>query len=102
VWQTKAETDNCFDTCVRVLIKQVAADVRRGGESISRVGVMFGTHNRESCNLVLKSLEEEDMATALTSKDSPESSAIRLNDGASKRVVVAQLYGTYFSALILK
>lgn len=98
VWQSKAETDKCFDDCAHLLVKQVASDFRKGASS--SVGVLFGTHNRESCELVLDALEEEGAAVRL----GKEKTVFQISQGVSSRVAVAQLYGKfiYISFICLK
>ncbi|EJD04554.1 FAD-linked oxidoreductase [Fomitiporia mediterranea MF3/22] len=95
VWQTKAETDACFNSCARVLIKQLADDVkeknRRGMSTPPRLGLLFGTHNAGSCELVLDTLVEEGLAVRVRGEDGNK--LVRISEDVRGRVCVGQLYG---------
>jgi proline dehydrogenase len=101
VWSTKDETDLCYNECLRVLLRAVTEDI--GAASAANmmrnrhkarpptVGVLFGTHNWKSCNLVLDEL----VACGLGSKvkDSGEGEVVQLVDAVTERVTIGQLYG---------
>jgi proline dehydrogenase len=52
-----------------------------------RVGVLFGTHNPDSCAKVLDILVDVGLATH------EDDGTVKLNDLASEHVCIAQLYG---------
>lgn len=95
VWQTKAETDACFDGCARMLVKRVAeevADERQRTDTAPGLGLLFGTHNTASCDLVLDSLVSEGLADRIHDGNA-EMEIIRIRDPAARRVTIGQLYG---------
>ncbi|KAF9042154.1 FAD-linked oxidoreductase-like protein [Panaeolus papilionaceus] len=70
-------------------------------ENTPSIGVLFGTHNWESCSVILKGLLANGLATRAS--DTPTSSTtsdpatqvpvIKLNDETVERVAIGQLYG---------
>jgi len=88
VWSTKPDTDACYNTCVSMLLAQVREDVNsaRAGES-PRFGVLFGTHNWKSCDVILEELVKLGLA------NSNGAGAIWLPEEVTERVAVGQLYG---------
>lgn len=112
VWPTKPETDACFNACARTLIDAIDADTRaasprRAGSwaslvswenkgsdaaSVPTVGVLFGTHNWESCRLILNELVKRGLATP--EDVTPEGEAIvKIRTAVTERLTLAQLYG---------
>jgi len=89
VWPTKPETDACYNDCARLLVSRVRADVdaQRAGRAGPALGVLFGTHNWQSCALILDELA----AHGLARKDAD--GRLRIAGEAAERVAVAQLYG---------
>ncbi|KAF8272420.1 FAD-linked oxidoreductase-like protein [Lactarius quietus] len=83
VFLDKADTDRCYDAAARGLVRAVANSDRSG----PRVGVLFGSHNAESCAKVLDSLVDVGLATR--EKDG----TVKVDDIAAERVALAQLYG---------
>lgn len=83
VFTTKEETDRCFDAAIAELVRAVANGDGRG----PRVGVLFASHNPESCVKVLDAL----VSVGLASHE--EGGMVRLDDLAAERVSLAQLYG---------
>lgn len=71
-----------------MLLAQVREDVNsaRAGES-PRFGVLFGTHNWKSCDVILEELVKLGLA------NSNGAGAIWLSEGVTERVAVGQLYG---------
>jgi proline dehydrogenase len=83
VFTSKDETDRCYDTAIAELVRAVA----NGGGRGPRVGVLFASHNPESCAKVLDALVGVGLATH--EKDG----TVRLDDLAAERVSLAHLYG---------
>ena len=62
-----------------------------------RIGVLFGTHNWDSCGLVLKNLVDAGLAITSDGQEfKPEApSVVKISDEVVKRIVIAQHYGTF-------
>jgi proline dehydrogenase len=86
VWGSKPETDATYDACVRTLVAAVTADVRAPTDA-PRVGVLFGTHNRASCTLVLDELERAGLARKSAA------GVFSLDAAVTGRITMGQLYG---------
>lgn len=91
VWPTKPETDACYDRCVRMLVRTVADSVEQPKRA-ARIGVLFGTHNRVSCELILDELVASGLAKVAPAPGGA-GEIVRLGDAANERVVIGQLYG---------
>lgn len=83
VFTAKADTDECYDSAAAELVRAVANADGHG----PRVGVLFGSHNPESCAKVLDALVSVGLAIH------EEDGTVKLNDLAAERVSLAQLYG---------
>ncbi|KAF8627274.1 hypothetical protein AX17_006319 [Amanita inopinata Kibby_2008] len=121
VWKTKAETDECYNGSVRMLINAIAADIKANkGESSSnhdnynkswqpllasevgegegrqtrapRIGVLFGTHNWESCDVVLDELVKANLASK-QEVEGADKSVVAVGEETLERVAIGQLYG---------
>jgi proline dehydrogenase len=92
VWLTKAETDECYEKCTKVLVDAVKADIERGGKP--RIGVLFGTHNWGSCRNVLEGL----VSAGLAVRDERDG-VLRIADEVPERVCFGQLYGMFMRFL---
>ena len=61
------------------------------------IGVLFGTHNWDSCNLFLNQLIDSGLGTVVTTID-PRSGKnvqkVELSDAVTERIAIGQLYGT--------
>ncbi|EJD04539.1 FAD-linked oxidoreductase [Fomitiporia mediterranea MF3/22] len=111
VWENKEETDACYNACARMLIGRVAAELAEvnarnvgyrntdsrdeslaGGTSsiIPKLGILFGTHNWGSCELILEALVSEGLAVR---KYEGNTEVIRIADNAAERITLGQLYG---------
>lgn len=84
MFTSKEDTDRCYDAAIAELVRAVA----NADGSGPRVGVLFASHNPESCAKVLDALVSEGLATH------EEAGTVRVNDLAAERVSLAQLYGT--------
>ncbi|KAH9060726.1 FAD-linked oxidoreductase [Lactarius vividus] len=83
VFLNKADTDRCYDAAAGELVRAVANSDGSG----PRVGVLFGSHNAESCAKVLDALVNAGLATH------EEDGTVKVDDVAAERVALAQLYG---------
>ena len=86
VYLTKAETDASFNECVRVLVDRISLDARQN--SRPRVSVLFGTHNMESCRLVISLLEQVGLAKA-----DPLNRTVCITRSTASRIAFGQLFG---------
>ena len=91
VFTNKADTDRCYDTAAAELVRVVANVDGRG----PTVGVLFGSHNSESCAKVIDAFV--DMGCAFRGKDG----TVHLDDLIAERVSLAQLYGLSAFLMIL-
>lgn len=55
--------------------------------------MVFGTHNPESCDLIVDSLKAEGLASKIT-----EEGKLRLREDVQGKVYVAQLFGEFIQA----
>lgn len=78
---------------MRTIIGSIKNDVDtrrpRGAPLAPAVGVLFGTHNWQSCGLIL----EELVKTGLAFKGPGEDDLVLLPDDVVERVTIGQLYG---------
>lgn len=86
IWPDKPATDKCYDeslaTILSTLSKQL--DSRRPDLSLN---VIFGTHNAESCRLIVEGLEKNGLA------EDGSDGKLRLRQDVRGKIGVAQLYG---------
>lgn len=102
VWTAKGETDTRYNTCVRVLLEAIHADVRvdRKGKSKNAngnttIGVLFGTHNWESAGLIVDELVRQQLGT-------PDANGVvSIGDAVAERVTMGQLYGVCYTFFAL-
>ncbi|KAF8319865.1 FAD-linked oxidoreductase-like protein [Cantharellus anzutake] len=89
VWTKKEDTDKTYNECIELLLSSLASDRLRNGTPL--VGVIFATHNRQSCDLVLNSL----LAYKLATRDMDESTRpiLRVPKMISDRITFGQLLG---------
>lgn len=87
VYLTKAETDASFNECARTLVERISLDARKNVQP--RLSVLFGTHNMESCRLIISLLEQEGLA-----KEDPLRNVVCLPRSTALRISFAQLFGT--------
>jgi len=87
VYLTKAQTDTSFDQCAKTLVDRISLDIQHG--SRPRISVIFGTHNLESCRLVISLLEREGLAKEGTSRGT-----VCISRSTALRIAFGQLFGT--------
>lgn len=91
VWLQKSDTDRCFDESAKALVEQVQ---RARGFSIGRttgVGLLFGTHNKQSCQHVLTCM----VSSGLAQKDSE--GRVLVKPGVEDTICFGQLYGMSYN-----
>lgn len=86
VYLTKAETDASFNECAAVLVDRISLDARQ--HSQPRISVLFGTHNMESCRLVISLLEQAGLAKA-----DPLNREVCITRSTALRIAFGQLFG---------
>ncbi|KAF7321571.1 Proline dehydrogenase [Mycena kentingensis (nom. inval.)] len=87
VWGVKADTDASYNACAGMLLDAVAEDVKRKSGAPQSVGVLFGTHNWESCRTIIKGLHERGLGVT-----TPEG-RLRIEERVAERITFGQLYG---------
>lgn len=106
VWETKPETDACFNASLDWTLDRIQKDVEsvKPGttDQAPKVGVLFGTHNVDSCSRVTAGLLKRGLAIVDDGLDEPEHEGLVLvSEEAKKRVAIGQLYGTLSGSLFL-
>lgn len=91
VYLTKAETDASFDDCAKTLVDRISLDVRQNSQP--SLSVLFGTHNTESCRLVISLLEQQGLAKA-----DALHGTVCLSRSAALRISFGQLFGTLWTS----
>ncbi|QRV91724.1 proline dehydrogenase [Ceratobasidium sp. AG-Ba] len=86
VWLQKDETDRCFNDCARLLVGEVQKSFG-AARTKTAVGLLFGTHNKESCQHVLDSM----VASGLGQRDAQ--GRVVVKPGAEEAICFGQLYG---------
>ncbi|KAM0416977.1 hypothetical protein ACHAPT_013001, partial [Fusarium lateritium] len=86
VWPTKEETDASFNYGVEKTLSAIADQVRETG--VSRIGVVFATHNSISVDLGIKLMEQNGLAQRKTGDE-----RLWVTKEAAVSVAFAQLYG---------
>lgn len=89
VWTIKSETDTNYNRCARILVDRISDQV-----GIPRFGIMFATHNRRSCELVLQALVEKGLVK-------PNGDQLDVSPHIGDQIQFAQLYGEYLLRIIL-
>ncbi|KAG8859056.1 hypothetical protein FRB96_004626 [Tulasnella sp. 330] len=80
-WNNKWETDGAYNSAALILVDQLK-------QENPFVGVLFGTHNRQSCDIILRSLISNGLAKA-----DKEMSTVQVEDRIAERFAFGQLYG---------
>ncbi|KAG8879803.1 hypothetical protein FRB97_001373 [Tulasnella sp. 331] len=81
VWNEKWDTDGAFNGAALMLVDQLK-------RSDPHVGVMFATHNKESCDIAIRAMVSEGLARV-----EKGTSTVRVDDRIVDRVSFGQLYG---------
>ncbi|KDN46399.1 hypothetical protein RSAG8_04343, partial [Rhizoctonia solani AG-8 WAC10335] len=87
VWLHKHETDRCFDEAAESLIQHTAASLASGHPRQPKLGLLFGTHNKQSCEHVLDCM----ISSGLARKN--KDGLAEVNPGVEDMVCFGQLYG---------
>jgi proline dehydrogenase len=93
VWSEKHDTDKAYNTCARLLLSEIKADIGRQVKTRGpvRIGVLFGTHNWESCGIILKELVDNGLAVEDKGDDGKD--VVRIGVDVTDRLIFGQLYG---------
>lgn len=83
----KSATHAAFDGATTSLIAQLAKDIKAKPTDAPSVGIFFGTHNGESCDLIANSLVENDLA------ERNVDGRLVTKPGVRGRVCTGQLFG---------
>ncbi|KAF8907642.1 FAD-linked oxidoreductase-like protein [Gymnopilus junonius] len=113
VWLEKKDSDATYNKCVGMLVRAVKEDLEKQNASVSTkkgaasaaaatsetpslpgLGVLFGTHNWDSCALILKELVLNGLAVEEPKVSGNNGQApIRVGEDVTERVAIGQLYG---------
>ncbi|KAF8491276.1 FAD-linked oxidoreductase-like protein [Gautieria morchelliformis] len=85
VWMEKKDTDMCYNQCVGVLLSALRGDITNTN-TIPQIGLLFGTHNSESCTRILNGLVLEGIATE-------RNGLVIVDEQAAERCAIGQLFG---------
>lgn len=86
VWSEKNETDACYNQCANMLLDQLS-DRTDGKPNSSPVGILFGTHNRNSCDVIIDGIVKRGLASRVTD------GVVTVPLDVSSRVQIGQLFG---------
>ncbi|CCM03712.1 uncharacterized protein FIBRA_05858 [Fibroporia radiculosa] len=87
VWSTKDETDTCYNACATLLLEHLRADIKAArADGSPRLGILFGTHNWNSCELILSELAKLGLASVT-------GATTWVPETVTERVAIGQLYG---------
>ncbi|KIY72746.1 FAD-linked oxidoreductase [Cylindrobasidium torrendii FP15055 ss-10] len=93
VWQEKSETHFNYDSCAKLLIREIKKDIlaqeQAKTKGAPRIGVLFGTHNWTSCKLILQELVDQGLASIVPGTEE----TIAVPEAVTERLVMGQLYG---------
>ncbi|KAG6327796.1 hypothetical protein ID866_11292 [Astraeus odoratus] len=96
VYLSKADTDACYNTCASVLVRAIAEDVLSSppaSTQAARLGVLFGTHNWLSSELVLQELVKSGLAREEGGRNG-EKGRVVIPPEVADRCSFGQLYGS--------
>lgn len=91
VYSSKVETDTCYDMCISIIMRAIADDIRSSSAQSPHLGVLFGTHNWGSSELVLHELVKNGLAREQGGENEPRTLVIPRE--VAERCTIAQLYG---------
>lgn len=89
VWTIKSETDANYNRCARILVDRISDQA-----GTPRFGIMFATHNRKSCDLVLEALIEKGLVK-------PNGDQLDVSPHVGNQIQFAQLYGGHLPRVVL-
>jgi proline dehydrogenase len=96
VWSEKGETDQCYNQCAEMLLDQVALPSSPSSSNTSpRIGLLFGTHNKDSCDVVMNGLVKR----GLVSEEPGNAGVLKVPQWVSGQVQLGQLLGNGFHKL---
>ncbi|KAJ1310729.1 hypothetical protein OPQ81_009250 [Rhizoctonia solani] len=87
VWLRKHETDRCFDEAAKLLIHHGAASLASRNPRQPKLGLLFGTHNKQSCQHVLDCM----VSCGLACMNEDGLAVVR--PGVEDMICFGQLYG---------
>lgn len=100
VWLNKNETDECYDTSAKSLVDGIANDLSRTRPGqvapAPSLGVLFGTHNWQSCEIILDSLVQAGLAAVEVDGNDDAVKKVVIGSAVGERINLAQLYGKVF------
>ena len=85
---SKQSTDKAYDDALKLLLRRISSDLKKDPKGVPLVGAYFGTHNKESCDLVKDRLVAEGLG-----EEDEVTGRVKLLDGVAGRVCTGQLYG---------
>lgn len=85
---SKQSTDKAYDDALKLLLRRISSDLKEDPKGVPLVGAYFGTHNKESCDLVKDRLVAEGLG-----EEDEVTGRVKLLDGVAGRVCTGQLYG---------
>jgi len=68
--------------------------------NVPRIGVLFGTHNWDSCRKILDELKDSGLGREVSRPES-DSTAIQIDDEAVEKLAIGQLYGERICPILL-
>lgn len=91
----KPDTDACYNECAALLVRAIADDVRLSAGRAPHIGVLFGTHNWISSELIIGELVNNDLAHEnAASTDGNHKGTVTVSSDVAERLTFGQLYGT--------
>jgi len=88
VWNSKDETDHCYDSCASILESRIVKDLKEDGKGRASAGVCLASHNGTSMRKFLGKLREDGLI-----KEGQEG-RLQVDDRLRGRVAFGQLMGT--------
>ncbi|GAA5828567.1 hypothetical protein JCM5353_004190 [Sporobolomyces roseus] len=87
VWNSKDETDHCYDSCASILESRIVKDLKEDGKGRASAGVCLASHNGTSMRKFLGKLREDGLI-----KEGQEG-RLQVDDRLRGRVAFGQLMG---------
>ena len=90
MWAEKTDTDAKYNACARTLVAAVRADIDTdSGGRTPTLGVLFGTHNWESANLIVDEIARQGLGAV------DATGVVAVGDAVAERVTMGQLFGEW-------